>query len=564
MCIEISATASSIRAQAKVVVCWLTMIGIILAFCTVVQGQKTYDTLPYADKYQIKQLDGSETEAEAEAIKKENKDKNDAIKEARKEIANALKLGNIGSISSQLNEFLNGYEFPAMTQTDAQSLSELGQLRAAFEKYYLNSRYPATVREAVISQFVIPQMKKILDGENYHPAVRLNAIVMIGMLNDNEGNSRENPVPTAAAYPILKSVLSDPKYPAYLKVGALAGIQRHIEISTRTGSGQVPSGELKSMSSYCVSVLNGKAADQEKWQNDLNYWMKRRAAQILGGIGDADGEAIQALQTVLKTSSDAKGDDNFWLRFDALQAFSFLKSDRIEKQRVSDLMDMVTRFTSDSLSSEADYLQGGVEDLVLKNILFADNDLEKSGNTGLGKKKQGTRRGAGVGGLEGGGGPPPPGGGRGGDKGGEGQGNEKDEKPSVELPNYQLNASRERIKTVLYTARNVLTRNRGEEGLKKLGTKDENEHMDKIISEIDKLMAASDIGLVDLSRLDETAEPDDKNITKRLVEAYRTGATELSALILKKDAPEEAAEELGGAGATPAATPPAADAGPGK
>ncbi len=563
MCIEISAIASSIRAQTKVVVCWLSMIGIILAFCAVAQGQKTYDTLPYADQYNIKQLDGSETEAESEAIKKENKDKNDAIKEARKEIANALKLGNMGSISSKLNEFLNGYEFPAMTQTDAQSLSELGRLRAAFEKYYLNSRYPVSVREAVISQFVIPELKKIIDGENFHPAVRLNAIVMIGMLNDNEGNSRENPVPTAAVYPILKSVLNDPKYPAFLKVGALAGIQRHIEISTRTKSGQVPSGELESMSSYCVSVLNGKAADQEKWQDDLNYWMKRRAAQILGGIGEADGEAIQTLQTVLKTPSDPNGDDNFWLRFDALQAFSFLNSDRIEKQRVSDLMDMVTRFTSDSLGSEADYLQGSVEDLVLKNILFADNDLEKSGNAGLGKKKQGTRRGAGVGGLEGGGGPPPPGSGRGGDKGGEGQSAGKIEKPSVELPNYQLNASRERIKTVLYTARNVLTRNRGEEGLKKLGTKDENDQMDKIISEIDKLMDASDVGLVDLSRLDETAEPDEKNITKRLIEAYRTGATDLSALILKKDAPEEAAEELGGAGAAPAETP-ADDAGPGK
>ena len=51
-----------------------------------------------------------------------------------------------------------------------------------------------------------------------------------------------------------------------------------------------------------VAIIDGSAPGQEQWSDDLDYWMKRRATQILGFIGEGN----QVLDSVNQSDASVK------------------------------------------------------------------------------------------------------------------------------------------------------------------------------------------------------------------------------------------------------------------
>ena len=534
--------------SSKLLWAWVVSVVMLQLICIAAYGQDAmmakkasdYETLEFDKAFKMIKTDRSMTDEEVASIKKENRAINSLIKSTKSKLAKALKNGTDGSMSAELEKYINGYLFPLLTQTDALSLSRLGQGREFFLKNFVIGKAP-TSRNRVVSDFIMPKCKEIISG-NFHPAVRMNAIVMVGLLNDAEAKSGRAPILTSSAFPVMKSVLKGDAFPDYLKVGALAGIQRHIEVSENGASTQVSGGDVRDTANYCIAVLKNGQSGQDSWSTDIDYWMKRRSAQILGAIGEPTREVLDVLLDVLKTESAKDQKDNYWVRADALVALASFESGKIEKGRVPELMDGVTGFTSVALSKEAEYLESTLEDLINSNILFADKDLVEKPTKRGGSK--GSGRGLGAGGFSGGGS-------GGGDGPGRGDDEEEEQEPTVELPNFQVNASRQRIKIVLNSARLAFTRNRSEEGLLKIANGDQSTRIESILEVIDELMEKSEYGFVDRND-DDSKEP--RNVTRQLADDYRMGSTKMKDLMLTKmekpveeaDAPAAEAEAAAG------------------
>ena len=507
--------------SSKLIWTWLVAAVLLQLCCVAAYGQDKnakYETLEFANEFKMIKTDRSMTDGEVAKIKKENRTINSRIKSTKSKLSKALRSGTDASMQSEMGAYINGYMFPLLTQTDELSLSRLGAGREFFLKNFVIGKARDS-RARVIENYILPQCKNIL-AKNFHPAVRMNAIVMLGLLNNAEAKSGQAPVLTGSAFPIMKSVLTGDSFPDYLKVGALAGIQRHIEVSNFGASNQVSTSNQNEISTYCLAVLKDGQKGQDKWSSDIDYWMKRRSVQILGAIGEPTPEVLDIMLTILKTEPAEGQRDNFWVRSDALVAMGSFEAAKIASGKIAEVMDGVTGFTAVALRKEADFLTTTVDDLVRSNILFADKDLVADPTRGKKKGGRAAGRGAGIGGDGGGGGF----GGRSTDD------EDEDDEPTVELPNFQLNASRQRIKIVLNSARNAFTRDRAEDGLLKVAG-DKASQIDSIIKLIDDLLDKSEYGLID--RGDGDAETP-KNVTDRLVEDYRIGSNQMKDLMLTK------------------------------
>ncbi len=137
---------------------------------------------------------------------------------------------------------------------------------------------------------------KVLTMNDYHPACRYNAALMIGMLNDQEGDrnsSRPFPTPYKPARDFLVRVVRDQKVPDSVRIAGLLGLRRHAELLAAGGSSDA------AMLKLLVDVTR---ADVGPTANaDAAYWQKRLAIQALGAMGP--GGAAKILSPIV-------GDEN--------------------------------------------------------------------------------------------------------------------------------------------------------------------------------------------------------------------------------------------------------------
>ena len=241
---------------------------------------------------------------------------------ARSAVGEAVKSGS-ANFGADGDKYMLQYRLASMTQPEDRYLSRLGSARADFLKLYMDRSSPA-VRRNVIAK-VLPQLEKLALSEQFHPAVRLNAVTMIGLLDARVGESSSPPVPSPEAYASLKKIWATADTLDAVRAGALSGIRRFAEISRRSASEESIAGEIKG---EMIAILDGKAAGQDKWKPDFDYWMKRRATQILGFIGEGD-DTVAAIAKVMKQPSGENERNNFWLRHDGLVALANLKFNRL-------------------------------------------------------------------------------------------------------------------------------------------------------------------------------------------------------------------------------------------
>lgn len=114
---------------------------------------------------------------------------------------------------------------------------------------------------------------------NFHPATRVNAMLMIGELNEVEAATpTATPKPLPQALPVLVDAVKDPQQSDAVKVAALVGIARHAEF------GGVNSPEQQTLVAEALLGLiraNVPAGLGAAGQ----CWMRAQAAEVLGELG---------------------------------------------------------------------------------------------------------------------------------------------------------------------------------------------------------------------------------------------------------------------------------------
>jgi hypothetical protein len=116
---------------------------------------------------------------------------------------------------------------------------------------------------------------------NYHPVVRVNAMLMIGDLNSDDSN-RDAPVPYASVVPVLLQVIDDPQQLDAVRAAALVGLVRHARLGLKENVR-----DRVGASMFALARSTGVPGRSP----DGHAWLRAEAVEILGllgSIGDAN------------------------------------------------------------------------------------------------------------------------------------------------------------------------------------------------------------------------------------------------------------------------------------
>jgi hypothetical protein len=481
-----------------------------------------YKIISTSQKYRDVDLEGLAPEARRAASEKNSKARR-ARSEAKTAARKGIESGNVDAAKP----YLNGFVYPSMTQPE--QLSEAGTMRDSFFRTYLRSDLNQGARQQLINGSVLPAMQTIASGADYYPAARLNAIAMIGRLDDRglvrNGSNTTPPIPSAAAFKFLSSALSNANMPPYLKAAAMQGITRHLKIDRAANGRLLDDGDRNTLTTFAVNTIQGKTAGQDKWQDELSYWLKRRSVQLIGEVGKpGDGGAL--IDMLVGIANDET--QTLWMQFDAVQALRKIDFTGVPAAKASEVVLGTANFLQRSLSQEAARIENLTDDLIYKGILYGDTDLEVEGTryaTNIGKSG-GV---AGMGGMMMGGGPDDA------DMmgmGGFGMGmpgsvNEEPPAVLVELPNYQLNLIRRRMKILAYTCNDLLE---NAKGLAPATGEKEKQLISDIAKFTEKFMKDSSTGIVNLDD-EEEMEPQRESFTSQLEKICKSAADNVKNMI---------------------------------
>jgi hypothetical protein len=213
----------------------------------------------------------------------------------------------------RFNEFFEKYYFPAMTRYSPDQLGQLGRMRDdLFNRFLWASNDEILQRELTQMAFKMLQPVERNKGKNYHPAVRYNAVLIIGMLDDKYPAPGQPQVPlkegAAELTLIVNAAAEGKRVPPFLVVGALVGLQRHAQhidkLDRATAEGLAAA----------VLKLSGKEVNLPETDTKVAEWIRVQAAMVLAKLGNpgANGEVAAAYknmiagETVPKMSLDGR------------------------------------------------------------------------------------------------------------------------------------------------------------------------------------------------------------------------------------------------------------------
>jgi hypothetical protein len=190
---------------------------------------------------------------------------------------------------ADFDEFFQKYYFPAMTRDTPNGLAELGKLRTDLVKKLLwDSSNDALKRD--LTNMAFKAMGRIVlssEPPPYHPAVRYNAILVIGLLDEQYaiegGAGARPPKPLPAANTALTKIVggsaTSDRFPAPVVLGALIGLERHAKYAT-----SLPPQSVAAMSAALLKFVN-QDKSAHKLDPDAHAWLRLRAASALANLG---------------------------------------------------------------------------------------------------------------------------------------------------------------------------------------------------------------------------------------------------------------------------------------
>lgn len=141
---------------------------------------------------------------------------------------------------------------------------------------------------ATLSALVLNFMSKLAadySPKDFHPAPRVNAMLMIGQLNDKEEPA--GPAPKEDALPVLAKAVSDPEQLDAVRAVAMVGIIRHGKLD-----GIATDAARSAVGKTVVALLT--APKPAARSADAHAWMQGQAAEILGLVGTVDSKGTEA------------------------------------------------------------------------------------------------------------------------------------------------------------------------------------------------------------------------------------------------------------------------------
>jgi hypothetical protein len=224
--------------------------------------------------------------------------------------------GRFSQDRAQFEEYFTKVYFPAMTGTTPEELGRLGDLRYNLFRKFLWATDNEQLQSS-LTKLAFDAMKNIITPQTppFHPAVRYNAVVTLGMLDEQyarEGASPRPPRPLPNANRVLTVVVDsattdNPKlknaFAPPVILGAVVGLERHAQFQN-----QMDPTAIQAMTTALLKLIAEERPVQDMDRNAYS-WLRLRAASALatlGGVGQNSEvhDGLLRLVTGLRTLDD--------------------------------------------------------------------------------------------------------------------------------------------------------------------------------------------------------------------------------------------------------------------
>jgi hypothetical protein len=201
----------------------------------------------------------------------------------RNEIQNILR-ANTDLDPMKHKEFFDGYVFAEMTQLD--KLGELNTKRVDFFKTYITPQNFKKIPHDTLVGWAQQKMEEISSG-NFHPAVRFNALLIIGQLNNRESvGSQVQAEPLPAALNVLVAQLEKPDQMDALQLAAWIGILRHTTHALHNAAESeyvIEDDNKTKIRNQAITLLQQRQPPANR-SREGHVWLQRRAIEVLGTL----------------------------------------------------------------------------------------------------------------------------------------------------------------------------------------------------------------------------------------------------------------------------------------
>ncbi len=204
-----------------------------------------------------------------------------AAKQMRGDVAAAM--NNVADFQAGgkkvIEDYFTDYYFRQMTVTTPQAMQELGEMREDLFKRYLRAADVPAAREYLTNLTL--NVMRVIARDTYHPAVRYNAALTIGMLDKENASAGANPTPPVVLPEGTKELLDlleqkafkeVPVHPS-VKAAALEGLERHVRFGVDA--------QYKDRITQAVLAVLTQEPSALGVDADVNNWIKCQAVRVL-------------------------------------------------------------------------------------------------------------------------------------------------------------------------------------------------------------------------------------------------------------------------------------------
>jgi uncharacterized membrane protein YgcG len=199
----------------------------------------------------------------------------------------------LGASQADVEKYLKGYYLPTMSLFTADALKELGKSREQLFK--LLQQVPNAGTRDYINEIIFTYARGMARG-NFHPAVRYNAVLMLGDLDQQLASGTTPPVPMPKATQELLELVEKDEFnkvpvPESVKLGALIGLERQSRYGIDPSLNQ-------RLTAAMIKVAGSPTP--EDVDADVHDWVRRTAAQVLANQAkQGPTKEVQAALTAL-------------------------------------------------------------------------------------------------------------------------------------------------------------------------------------------------------------------------------------------------------------------------
>ncbi len=215
----------------------------------------------------------------------------------RKKRQQAKKYAESGVGDRQLFEdYLTKYFFPSMTQPTPNGLAGLAKAnKDLFDAFLLPAK--SDVQKYVHEQSLEFAVRVVME-RRYHPAVRNNALLILGKLQDDYATGAPCVKANDLLCKIADSGAKQARLQAYLLSGALLGIDRHTQAFSL-----LPSPSKTKTARALHSVMSTDALPMHVGPG-VSDWLYLRTAKAIGNLGTPARGGIFAIAIANKASDE--------------------------------------------------------------------------------------------------------------------------------------------------------------------------------------------------------------------------------------------------------------------